>query len=177
MQLSTRARVAVGLAAVVALGAYLVIVDLGLFAGKVHRGVTVEGHEVEGLSFPELVDELSRRRDELRRRELVFTADGYRDKVTGAELGFNPQPFDTARATYTVGRGAIIASARQRLRGWFGEVAVEWQGGVRSNLVGRIIARWEREAGIDVDASAAREMIRTAIATGARDTFEIPLAG
>lgn len=177
MQLSPRARVVTALTSIVALAAYLVIVDLGLFAGKVHRGVTVEGHHVEGLSFPELVDELERRRDELLEREVVFTADGYRDMVTGADLGFNPQPFDTARATYAVGRGGIVASARQRLRGWFGEVTVPWQGGVRSNLVGRLIARWEREAGIDVDASAAREVIRTAIAAGARDRYEIPLAG
>jgi hypothetical protein len=177
MQLSTRARLGAGLLALIAVLAYLVILDLGLFAGKVHRGVAVEGHDVGGLSFPELVDTLERRRVELLGREILFVTDGFTDTVTGADVGWNPQPFDTARVTYEVGRTGVMDSARDRLRGWFGEIHVPWEGGVRSNLVSKLIARWEREAGITVDDEVAREVIRNAIATGTGDRYEIPLAG
>ncbi|MQA98838.1 MAG: hypothetical protein GEU78_00860 [Actinobacteria bacterium] len=178
MQLSSRARLVAGLLAALAFAAYLVIVDLGLYAGKVHRGVTVAGYDVGGLSFPELVDALEDRRDDLLTREIVFSTDGFRDVVTGAELGWDPHVFDTARATYATGRtGGIIDSAEGRLRAWFGEVSVSWENGIRHERLGRLIARWEREAGIDVDDGPARRLIRTAIGAGARDVYEIPLDG
>jgi hypothetical protein len=177
MKLSSRARVIAGLLTLLSILVYLVIVDLGLFAGKVHRGVTVEGYGVGGLSFPELVDGLEDRRDDLRSREIVFASDGFTDVVTGADLGWDPHVFDTARTTYAIGRTGVVAAAEQRLRAWFGEVSVSWEDGVPHERLGRLIARWEREAGIDVDAPAARELIRSAIGTGAGERYDIPLAG
>jgi hypothetical protein len=176
MQLSFRARLIAGLLAALAFAVYVVIVDLGLFAGKVHRGVTVAGYDVGGLSFPELVDALEGRRDDLLTREIVFTTDGFSDVVTGADLGWDPHVFDTARATYAVGRTGVIDSAVRRLRAWFGEVSVSWENGIRRERLGRLIARWEREAGVDVDDGPARRLIRTAIGAGAADVYEIPIA-
>jgi hypothetical protein len=175
MKLSPRARWVAGVLVFVAAVTYLVIVDLGWFAGRVHHGVTVEGHDVAGLSFPELVDELEERRDDLMDRTIVFRTEGFTDSVTPADLRWNPQPFDTARATYAVGRSGIIDSMEQRVRGWLGGVEVAWDGGVRPRLLAKLIASWEEEIGVPLDHAATADLVRSAIASGATGALEIPL--
>jgi hypothetical protein len=175
MQLSRRARLVAGLVAGLSVIAYLVIVDLGLFAGRVHRGVTVEGHDVGGLTFPELVDELETRRDELLEREIVFGANGFSDSVTAADLRWNPQPYDTAQTTFAVGRSGLFDSASDRVRGWLGAVDVQWDGSLRPKVVGRLIARWEDRGGVDVDEREARALIQRAVASLGPTTYQIPL--
>ena len=176
MNLSSRAKMvmlAVGLAVVLA---YLAVIDLGVYAGRVHAGVAVAGHDVGGLTFPELVDELEQRRDELMDRTFTVTAGGATEQITPGELGWNPQPFETALAIFEVGRGDVWSAIGDRVAGWVGGVDVEWEGGVRSNRVARLIHRLEA-AGVDVDDSAARAAIRRAVATDGSLEVEVPVEG
>ena len=174
MQLSSRTRAVGAVIAVAVIAAYLVVVDLGIHAGRVHRGVSVAGHDVGTLTFPELVDELETHRDDLMEQPLTFTADGFEDEVSREELGWSPQPFETALEIFDVGRGEVWTAAKDRLQGWLGEVEVEWAGGVGSSRVSRILARW-RQTGLDVDETAARELIRRIAGRDGSRGYEIPL--
>jgi hypothetical protein len=174
MQLTSRAKLTAGILGLLVIAAYLVVLDLGIHAGRVHRGVTVGGHEVGNLNFAETVQELERRREELMERPLRFTSNGFEDEVTREQLGWSPQPFETALDTFDVGRGDPWSAARDRLQAWFGGVDIDWAGGARSGHVGRLLSRWRR-AGIDVDERAARSLLRRIIGRDVSTSYEIPL--
>lgn len=174
MDLSPRAKLVAAVIGLLAIVVYLVVLDLGLYAGRVHRGVSVSGYEVGGMTFPELVDELEARQEELMDRTFTVSADGASEEVTPDQLGWNPRPFATALSIFELGRGDAWNAVDERLRGWLGGVDVEWAGGVRASRVGRLIVRLERH-GVDVDDEALREAVRRAVATDGPVLLEVPL--
>jgi hypothetical protein len=174
MNLSSRTKVVAVVVGFVLVASYLIVLDLGLYAGRVHRGMSVAGHDVGGLTFPELVDDLEERQAELMDRTFTVTTDGASESVTPEQLGWNPQPFATALALFELGRGDALTAAGDRLQGWFGGVDVDWAGGVRSSRVGRLIVRLEAN-GVDVDDAAVREIVRRAVASDGSVRLEVPL--
>ena len=95
VRISVVARVAFAALALAGLAAYAVIVDLGVNAGRIHHGVSVDGVDVGGLSEVEAVQVLAARADELRAGPGVeFALEGrtFSYRVRAADVGCAPSP-------------------------------------------------------------------------------------
>ncbi|MFN2587803.1 MAG: hypothetical protein ABR613_06785 [Actinomycetota bacterium] len=165
---------------VVALLVYLVIVDLGVHAGRVHRGVTVAGFDVGGLTELEAFDALRERQALLEDYPLVFIANGFDCRAEPVDLGWSPQPFNTVQDAMEVGRGGVVEGLRERLDAWFGGVKIGWAGTVDPREVDEFLDYCEENARVvnaRVDRAKMRFRIRRAIVTYPRSAidFKVPL--
>ena len=143
---SLRARLLLALVGVVALLGYGVVVDLGMHAGRVHRGVTVAGFDVGGLTELEAFDALRERQELLEEIPVVFITPGFDCRATPADLGWNPKPFNTAQDAMEIGRNGVVAGLRERIDAWFGGVKVGWAGTVDPAEVDEFLVRFFSEA-------------------------------
>lgn len=189
--MSPLARVALGVLGVVALLGYLVVVDLGMHAGRVHRGVRVAGFDVGGLTELEAFEALRERQELLAETPLVFIANGFDCRVYPADpdgeddpsipdLGWSPQPFNTAREAMEVGRGGVIEGLRERVDAWIGGYRIGWAGTVNPGKVGRFLEYCEENARVvnaTIDRPKLRFRIRRAVVTYPRSAiqFKVPL--
>jgi hypothetical protein len=177
---SFRARAALGLIALVALAGYLVVVDLGMHAGRVHRGVEVAGFDVGGLTVIEAFEALEERRALLEETPVVFISNGFDCRALPTDLGWNPQPFNTAQDAMEIGRGGVIDGLRERIDAWFGGVKIGWAGTVDPKKVDEFLDYCEENAevvNVTVDRPKLRYRIRRAIVTYPRSPvdFKVPL--
>ncbi|HYO60783.1 MAG TPA: hypothetical protein VEU29_02670 [Actinomycetota bacterium] len=188
---SFRARAALGLLALIAVAAYLVIVDLGMHAGRVHRGVEVAGLDVGGLTELEAFDALRERQELLAETPVVFISPGFDCRVMPADpgeiedesipdLGWSPQPFNTARDAMEIGRNGVFAGLRERVEAWLGGVRIGWAGTVDPDKVDEFLDYCERNARVvdaTIDRAKFRYRIRRAVVTYPRSAvdFKVPL--
>lgn len=174
-----RARILLAVAGVLALGAYLVVVELGMSAGRIHHGVEVAGLDVGGLTFAEAEDYLAREGRKLEQQPIVFIANGFDCRDIPGRLGWGPQPYDTAAAALEVGRGDLFSAVRERVEAWFGGVRIGWAGKPDPRRVGRFLNYCEDNAaaaGAQIDRPKLRYRLRRAIETWPRrELFKIPL--
>ena len=171
------ALVAAGLAGLLA---YVAIVDVGMHVGRVHRGVTVAGFDIGGLTEIEAFDALRERQEVLEEPAVVFISNGFDCRTTVEGLGWNPQPFNTARAAMEIGRGGVFEGLRERIDAWFGGARVGWAGTVDPARVDDFLDYCERNARIvnaEIDRAKLRFRIRRAIVTYPRAPldFKVPL--
>lgn len=182
MKLTGPTRVFLACGAFLSILVYLVIVDLGVHAGRIHRGVTVDGVAVGGLTQAEAQRLLTDHGMRLRRTPIVFTTEGYDCRLIPGRVGWRPNPALTARRAMAVGRsGRLATSIRDRLRSWFGgDLSVPWGGAPSDEVEGFVEECAERGAayGVQVDRDRlAREMERL-MSTWPRDQLhELPLEG
>ena len=175
-----KTRLSLGALALVALLGYAVVVDLGMHAGRVHRGVEVAGFDVGGLTELEAFDALQERQELLEEVPVVFIAVGFDCRAMPADLGWSPQPFNTAAAAMEVGRGGVFSAIRERIDAWFGGYKMGWAGTVDPRKVSEFLDYCEENASVvnaTVDRAKLRFRIRRAIVTyprGALD-FKVPL--
>lgn len=177
---SLRGRIALVALSLPALLAYLVVVDLGMNAGRVHRGVNVAGFEVGGLTEIEAFDALRERQELLAETPVVFISPGFDCRGLPSDLGWSPQPFNTAADAMEVGRGGIIAGLRERLDAWLGGVRIGWAGTVNPAKVDEFLDYCEENAAVvdaTIDRPKLRYRIRRAIVTYPRSPvdFKVPL--
>ncbi|MDQ3982165.1 MAG: hypothetical protein M3271_05735 [Actinomycetota bacterium] len=177
---SLRSRLVFGVLGLVGLFLYLVVVDLGMHAGRVHRGVTVAGFDIGGLTEIEAFEALQERRELLEDTPVVFIANGFDCRALPSDLGWSPQPFNTARDAMEVGRDGILAGLRERIDAWFGGVKVGWAGTVEPDEVDDFLDYCEENAAVvdvTVNRPKLRYRIRRAIVTYPRSPldFEVPL--
>lgn len=179
---STRAKFIIVSAALLAVLAYLVIVDLGVSAGRIHRGVAVRGIDVGGLTVVEAARKLSPIGADLAERPIVFTAPGVDCRFTPRELGWGPQAFDTAENALRVGRDhAPFGALWDRLRAWVSGVEVGWSDSPDPARVGRFLNGCEERVesvGASLDRGQMRFQIRRAIGYWPYEQiYELPLTG
>jgi hypothetical protein len=181
MHIGTRTKVLLGfVAALIALG-YLIVVDLGIHAGRIHRGVRVEGGvSVGGLSLVEAAEKLEGIGEALESEPLVFLTEGFDCRFTPDELGFRARPFSTAKQAMRVGRDdAPFGALKDRVRAWLGGVTVEWTGNPNTKSVGRFVKQCEElgfSFGVDVNRPRLRFLVKKAMVEWPREqTHEIPL--
>ena len=177
---SLRTRLALGAVALVAFLGYLVVVDLGMHAGRVHRGVNVAGFDVGGLTEIEAFDALRERQELLEETPVVFIANGFDCRALPTDLGWSPQPFNTARDAMEVGRNGVFAGLRERIDAWFGGVRIGWAGTVDPGEVDEFLDYCEENAAVvnaTIDRPKFRYRIRRAIVTYPRSPldFKVPL--
>jgi hypothetical protein len=177
---SFRTRVALGVLGLLGLGAYLVVVDLGMHAGRVHRGVAVAGFDIGGLTEIEAFEALQDRQELLEDTAIVFIANGFDCRALPSDLGWSPQPFNTARDAMEIGRNGIVAGLRERVDAWLGGVKVGWAGTVEPDEVDDFLDYCEENAAVvnaTVNRPKLRYRIRRAIVTYPRSPldFKVPL--
>lgn len=174
---TAKAVVAVGL--VLGLFLYLVLLDLGVNAGRIHYGVSVGGFDIGGLTETEAVEELAERGLELREAPVILTYEGFDCRFMPAELGWTPQQAETAELALDVGRAdAPFGALADRWRAWFGGVDIDWPDKPRRGAMSELIDECERQAeglGLELDRFKLRKRIRRAIVTWPRRPFVIPI--
>lgn len=179
MQLSPVVKSVVVLFLVAGVFAYALLLEFAINAGRVHRGVTVEGYDVGGLNYAEAVESLSRRGRKLKVTPMIFTTEGFDCRFTPADIGWGPQPSDTADAAMEVGRtGGVVDALRERIRAWTDGVAIDWGGSPDAAKVERELDRCDEHAAalaLEIDRAKLRQAIENGIVTWPRHPFPIPL--
>jgi hypothetical protein len=174
------AKLVLAMGVLVAVAAYLVIVDLGVNAGRIHYGVSVEDVYVGGLTPPEAVARLTELGELLKTTTVQFSAPGASCPFIPEDLGWGPQPADTTKAAMDVGRAhAPFGALVDRLDSWLGGRRVGWAGAPNPVKVTRFIDDCEARAsgaGLELDRGELRYKIRRAIVTWPRRlSFRLPL--
>jgi hypothetical protein len=179
MQAFSKNRVIIAVLSGAAAILFLAVVELGISAGRIHRGVDVNGIDVGGLTLPDAEDLLAEQGKALRQRSIAFTAEGTNCNFAPKMLGWRPEPEATAENALGVGRAGGLGSALlDRLKAWTGGVSVGWAGTPKLRKVARFVDDCvERGAavGVEVHAGNLRFLVRRAIVTPDRQIFDIPL--
>ncbi|CAN5714549.1 hypothetical protein BH18ACT15_BH18ACT15_09770 [soil metagenome] len=172
-----------GKALLAALGAaglllYAVVVDLGVNAGRIHYGVSVDGVAVGGMTKDKAERVLKRAARGLRTKELTFHRRGAVFHLEAKDVGWRPHPSRSAAAAMGVGRsGGIVSAAESRLEAWTG-FKLPWSGKPKSARVARLVDEWSAKAarrGLAVDRGRLRFQLRRAIRRMPKDRYRIPL--
>lgn len=179
MSLSRRAKIGFALATLLGLVAYLVVVDYGLNAGRIHRGVNVRGIDVGGLTRFEAEDILEAEGEKLAERPVILTREGMSCNFLPTELGWDPRPSATAAAAYRVGRGVSWPAAiGNRIKAWVAGARIDWNDVLDRNAVSALLDECEVQAeglGYEIRRMKLRELIREAIKQWPRLPVTIPI--
>ena len=186
MAVSRTARVVLVAGAVVAVLGFLLIVEFGISAGRIHYGVTVGGGvDVGGMTAAEAFEALEEQAEVMLADDIVLGGQGvhvrfYPRRPEGVseerlQAAWSPQRAATVAAAMAVGReDAPFGALYDRFRAWFGGVRVSWQGRARSPSVTKIIDKVERlgaRDGLVLDRPALRLKIRRALNSWPRRPF------
>jgi hypothetical protein len=158
---------------------FLLIVEFGVNAGRIHYGVEVGEIDVGGLTLSEAEELLERRGDKLKTMPIVFGAEGFDCRFTPKEIGWGPQPFDTASAAMEIGRPLLsFDSIGERVDAWFTGIKLKW-GQPDPERVERIVNDCERNSrglNLTIDRERLRSYISEAIVADPRPPmFPVPL--
>lgn len=179
MQLTPPTKIVLAVVLVIGIAGYALLVDFAVNAGRVHRGVDVQGFDVGGLNHPEAQEALQERGESMKESPMIFTTEGFDCRFTPADVGWGPQAFDTASAAMDVGRtGGALEALAERIRAWTEGVTIDWAGSTDPRRMRRELDRCEEVAeglGIAIDRPRMRFKIKRAIVTWPRAIFTIPL--
>lgn len=169
----------VAILASLGLVAWLIVLDFGVNAGRIHRGVQVGDVDIGGSSEVEAFRELNARAQLLLEKPNVFTAENVQCSFYAEELGWGPQVASTVDRAYAIGReGGFLGNLWERFEGWSGEHHVGWAGRANARKVGTFIAQCDKQAeafGVQIDRPRMRFLVKRAIVTFPEKIFEIPL--
>jgi hypothetical protein len=158
---------------------YVLIVDFGISAGRIHHGVSVAGVKVGGLTEEEAGQVLERRVRRLGSEPVTFFGPGMWERVTPANVGWRPRPARSAAAAVRVGRAdAPLGALSDRWRAWFGGVALRWAGSTSSRRMRLYVDRIERRVntlGYELDRPKLRRKIKRGINAWPRHPLRIPM--
>jgi hypothetical protein len=178
VKLSRTSKVLLTASALVGLGLFLVIVDLGIDAGRIHYGVRIDHLNLGGLTELQALDVLNRRADEMRRAPIVFRKKGATCTFLPVDVGWTPEVHRALGEAMAVGRrGAIIEAAGERLDAWFGSVQVHWPDRPVPRKMGQVVDRCRklaRSSGLRLAPWRMRLRIRRALVAWPRRVFRIP---
>lgn len=170
-----------GLLAVALVGSigFLLILEFGISAGRVHHGVTVGEEDVGGLTRNELQDSLLEQAEQLEGEDACLSYDAIRLCIDPDEVGWLVAPRETAQQAFDVGRADFpLGAINERATAWLSGVDVPWEGTARGQKVGRVLDEWEfifGERGLELRRFAARKRIHRALATYPREIVPIPI--
>ena len=181
MTLSLRAKVGIALVGLVATAAFLVVVDYGVNAGRIHHGVTVRGIEVGGMTVQEAASLLSTENAELEDSPVILTREGFSCNFIPSELGWDGRPYDTAIAAYRVGRGrSWFGALGARVKAWWSGATIDWNDELDRHAVSDLIDECEIQAealGYELRRWRLRHRIHDAIKLWPRAPVNIPVEG
>ncbi|MDQ3877684.1 MAG: hypothetical protein M3290_04950 [Actinomycetota bacterium] len=181
MEVSLRTKAILLTGALVLVFAYVVVVDVGVSAGRIHHGVKVDSIDVGGMTYPEAIDALAGRADQLATAPVVLYRGPIQLKLYPYEVGFRPKPALTALAAMRVGRDhAPFGAIGDRIHAWFGGVKVRWQPGTNTRKLGKLVSRYQEDLSrrgltmSDSDRKKLRYKIRVALNNWPRRPIRIP---
>lgn len=178
---SWRARALLAAAAAAALGAYVVVVDLGISAGRIHPGVEVAGIEVGGLTESEAAAKLRSAAVELRHRPIFFVRDRLTLWIAPRDIGWRPRVDATVDSAMEVGRGGgAVGALSERASAWLSGVELPFAGKPAPHKVKALLLRWEERAraeGLRINRGKLRYKLRRAVRRWPEGPFRIPVAG
>lgn len=178
--MSAARRIALALGGVVGMIALLVLVDVGMSAGRIHRGVMVDRIDVGGMTEVEATRTLAARARAYRAEPLVLVTEGLTYPVLPSRVGWKPHPRETARRAMLVGRADLpLGALADRLEAWIGEVVVEWAGAIDPVKLRRVVDDVERRVaalGRIIDRDELIRRIGRTVETLPRAPVEIPIA-
>ncbi|HYZ47102.1 MAG TPA: hypothetical protein VE712_05495 [Actinomycetota bacterium] len=164
---------------VVACVLYLVVVDVGISAGRIHHGVSVDGIELGGLTAAEAEARLRSRAVELKEAPVDLVGHGLDRSVLPTDLGWRPRPDRTARSAMQLGRaGGPWSALWDRLRAWVGGVSLPWAGGPDAQAMVAYVKDVDRDAaelGLEVNRARLRRQLRTSFSRWPRARVTVPL--
>lgn len=179
MSIGKGAKVFIALAIVVGISAYLVVLDLGLNAGRIHHGVNVRGIDLGGLTKDEAAAVLEEEGDRLSVAPVILTREGMSCHFAPEELGWDPRPNDTAVAAYRVGRGVDwLAALGNRIKAWVAGATIDWNDRLDRDAVSELLDYCEVQAealGYELRRYKLRIRIREAIKMWPRGPVNIPV--
>jgi hypothetical protein len=174
------AKILLSLSVLLAALLFLLIVDLGVNAGRIHYGVRVDHLNLGGLTELEAVDVLDHRGSAMAQAPVVFKRDGVRCVFLPVDVGWSPKVHRAVADALAVGRdGSALHAGRQRLQAWFGGVKIRWPQQTNRHQVAGVLDRCQKLAaasGLEISRWKMRLKIKVALATWPRRTFHIPLA-
>lgn len=180
MNLSARSKILIALATLVGVSAYLVVLDMGLNAGRIHHGVNVRGIDVGGLTKDEAAALLEEEGERLAESPVILTRQGMSCNFAPTELGWDPRPNDTAVAAYRVGRGVDwLAALGTRIKAWVAGATIDWNDRLDTAAVDELVDYCDDQAealGYELRRWKLRIRIREAIKTWPRGPVNIPVA-
>jgi hypothetical protein len=158
---------------------YLVILDLGVSAGRVHHGVEISGLDLGGLTEREAAAALTARAEEMRATPVVFfRGPGIRLSLSPKDVRWKPLPEDTARAAMRIGRErAPLGALVDRVAGWLRGVRLDWVGHAAPGKVSRYVDRVEGvmgNVGLQLDRARFRYKIKRGLRAWPRQALRIP---
>jgi hypothetical protein len=180
VKLSPLAKAGIAVGGVIAFALFLVVVDLGVNAGRIHYGVSVSDIDLGGMTRREAITELEEHVDELEDERVIrLTAVGLNVGVQPSRLGWSFNPRTTVRAAYDVGRDdAPFGALSDRIASWLWGTKVDLRGRlVEPTLQGQIDEWDERLSGLGtpVDREALEALLKKALAEGDAGPYEFPL--
>lgn len=180
MNLSLRSKILLAVLALIGLFVYLVVMDMGINAGRIHYGVNIDGLQVGGQTLEEAEATIRERGRELRDTPVVLTTEGFDCSFLPTDLGWRVLPKTTADMARRVGfDDAPFGALKDRLVAWFSGVTVDWPGRTHHEDVNALLAECERQAdalGLTLERFKLRKKINRAIVTWPRKNFSIPIA-
>lgn len=176
-----RAKIGLAIVSIVGLLIYLVILDYGVNAGRIHYGVKVADIDVGGLTQEEAREVLEEREEQLGDQPVLVTREGLTCHFEPNEIGWEGRPFVTSVAAYRIGRGeSRIAALGARAKAWFSGAAVDWADRVDGTALSRLLDLCERNArgvGYEIRRYRLRQRMRAAITQWPRLPVTIPVEG
>lgn len=179
VKLAPRPRIFLTVLLLVGIATYILIVDLGINAGRIHRGVEVAGVDVGGLTPGEAGAVLRERAERLRFELITFSNEEVVCRFTPAEAGWDPKIDATAAAAHEVGRrDHLVSSLVERAKSWFGGVKVGWRASIERKKLRRTIDSCERQAwarGRTIDRKVLWRRVRRTLVESPRRAHPVPL--
>jgi hypothetical protein len=178
-RISPLARIILLTTAVVGALTYLVVVDLGVNAGVVHRGVKVGHLDLGGLSQAEAAAEIERVGTEMRDTSIrLVIEDVGMMLVYPRDFGWKPRADQMAEAAMAIGReGSLVAVTSDRVSAWFGGRRLQWADPRTKPLRRQIreVIRAARTAGVEVAWNPIRQtLISATFDWPRRDLYRVP---
>jgi hypothetical protein len=180
VKLSRTAKIVLSVSGLIAALVFLIIVDLGVNAGRIHYGVRLDHLNLGGLTELEAVDVLDRRGIEMAQAPVVFQRQGVTCTFLPLAVGWTPKVRRAVADALAIGReGSLLNSGRQRVHAWFGGVRISWPDRTNRHDVRAVLDTCQRRAaaeGLQISRWKMRLKIKDALVIWPRRTFHIPLA-
>lgn len=181
MRLSRTAQFLLSVAVIVGTSAFIIVVDVGVHAGRIHSGVRVDDIDVGYMTVDEAAETLEREVPEMLQGPVIFQGPPPVDcRFHAYETGWTPYPKETARSALRVGRhGAPFGALADRVTAWTTGVKVKWEARRSVRRVVELIDDCEqrvRAAGLELRRYKFRRKIWRAVQTPPpRRIFRLPV--